>query len=86
MPPNDIRNTAELKGFANANNFSGSFKTSAKSGLNISESMDYLIKIIINRLTKINEEMNPEKSSISIDPGKYALTDSFRAKPKTGCC
>ena len=77
-----MSNTADLKGFANANNFTGSFKASAKTGLNINESMDFLIKNIIKRLTKVNEGMNPDKSSISIDPEKYAFTDSFRVKPK----
>ena len=76
----------ELKGFANSNNFTASFRTSAKTGLNINESMDYLIKNIINRLAKSNESFNPDKNSISIDPDKHLLNDTFRAKPKGGCC
>ena len=48
--------------------------------------MDFLVKNIIDRLTKTHEDMNPDKSSISIDPDKYALNDSYRPKPKTGCC
>jgi len=86
LTESERKNMVELKGFANSNNFTGSFRTSAKTGLNINESMDYLIKNIINRLAKTNEGFNPDKSSISIDPDKYALNDTFRARPKSGCC
>ena len=48
--------------------------------------MDYLIKNVINRLSKENERYNPDANSISIDPDKHILNDTFRAKPKSGCC
>ena len=28
----------------------------------------------------------PDNNSISIDPDKHLINESFRAKPKTGCC
>ena len=86
LPPNERNNISSLKGFANANKFIGSFRTSAKTGLNISESMDYLIKNIIKRLSKMNESNNPDLNSISIDPDKHVLNETFRGKKSGGCC
>ena len=45
----DIEN---LKSFANSYNFIAGFRTSAKTWLNITESMDFLIKNIISWLKK----------------------------------
>ena len=47
--------------------------------------MDYLIKNIISRLSNLNKDF-PDNNSISIDPDKHLINESFRAKPKTGCC
>ena len=48
--------------------------------------MDYLIKNIINRLSKENENNSPDLNSISIDPDKHILNETFRGKQKNGCC
>ena len=81
-----MNNTENLTKFSNDNDFTGCFRTSAKTGLNIAESMDFLIKNIINRLSKANEAMNPDKDSICIDPDKHILNQNIRTKPKSGCC
>lgn len=86
LPPNEMNDIASLKGFASANKFIGSFRTSAKTGLNISESMDFLIKNIIKRLSKLNETNSPDLNSISIDPDKHVLNETFRGKKGGGCC
>ncbi len=86
LPPNERKNDSDLKSFANSNKFTESFRTSAKTGLNINESMDFLIKNIIMRLSKVHGEMNPDVNLISIDPEKHAKNENLRQKPKTGCC
>ena len=48
--------------------------------------MDYLIKNIIKRLSKINESNSPDINSISIDPDKHVLNETFRGKKSGGCC
>ena len=48
--------------------------------------MDFLIKNIIVRLSKINGQMNPDASSVSLDPEKGAINESLRKRPKSGCC
>ena len=82
----EMNNAQDLTKFSNDNNFTGCFRTSAKTGLNIGESMDFLISNIINRLSRANEGMNPDKDSICIDPDKRALDDTIRARPHSGCC
>ena len=81
-----------MEEFANSNEFCGSFKTSAKTGLNISESMEYLIKTIIKRMedmqSKGNEVFTTERKSVALDPEKHnqAANSAKRKKDKDGCC
>ena len=44
----NIVDNSELEEFGASNEFCGSFKTSAKTGLNINESMEYLIKEVFS--------------------------------------
>ena len=46
----EIDNTQELEEFAEYNGFDKCFRTSAKTGLNVNEAMEYLIDNIIKRL------------------------------------
>ena len=50
-----------LNKFAKDNDFCGCFRTSAKTGFNIKESMDFLIKLIIQRMKDI-KELNVEET------------------------
>ena len=43
LDPEEAENMENLKKFAQDNNFNGCFRSSAKTGQNISESMEYLI-------------------------------------------
>ena len=52
-------NIDELKDFASKNGFCGAFRVSAKTGLNVNESMEYLINNIIERMEP--EPKQPEK-------------------------
>ena len=85
LPEKERDNIKNLKSFAKSNNFTAAFRTSAKTGLNITESMDFLIRNIISRLKKIHSDF-PDNNSISIDPDKRLINNSFRGKSKTGCC
>ena len=52
----------KLKEFSETNGFNGYFRTSAKTGQNVSESMEFIIKEIISKLEEMslkgNEGMN----------------------------
>ena len=79
----------ELEEFGNSNGFCGSFRTSAKTGLNINESMEYLIKNIIQRMeamqSKGNEVFTTDRKSVALDPEKHNEVAQKR-KQKDGCC
>ena len=82
----------ELQEFAQNGEFCGCFRTSAKTGVNISESMEFLIKTIIKRMedmqSKGNEVFTTERKSVALDPEKHnqAAIASKRKKDKDGCC
>ena len=75
-------NDLDLESFAYINGFCGCFKTSAKTGENISESMEFLIKNIINRMDhkpqKENEIFTNDKfSKIMKNPISNVLSGKF---------
>ncbi len=88
----DVENDPELQEFAKNNEFCGCFRTSAKTGLNISESMEFLIKTIVKRMedmqNKGNEEVfSTERKSVALDPEKHnQASTAKRKKDKDGCC
>ena len=80
-----------LQDFAQQNEFCGCFRTSAKTGTNIAESMDFLIKTIIKRMedmsSKGNEVFTTERKSVALDPEKHNQTATAqRKKDNGGCC
>ena len=81
-------NCTELDEFAKNNEFCGSFRTSAKTGVNISESMEYLIRNIIQRMEAIqskgNDVFTADRKSVALDPDKHS--DVARKPKKEGCC
>ena len=69
--------------FALKNGFINSFRVSAKSGLNVNESMEYLLKLVIEKLNKLKpnkEEKKINKNIITLD------TKSIVNKDKSRCC
>ena len=56
FPEEEHDNDKELKKFSNDNGFNGYFKASTKTGKNIKESMEFLIKQIIKRLEELNSK------------------------------
>ena len=83
-------NEAELQEFARNNEFCGSFRTSAKEGTNISESMEFLIKTIIKRMedmqSKGNEVFTTDRKSVALDPEKHNQAAVKQRKKDGGCC
>ena len=80
----------ELNDFAKNNDFCGCFRTSAKTGLNISESMEFLIKNIIKRMedmqSKGNEVFTTDRKSVALDPEKHNQAATAKRKKDNGCC
>ena len=66
LPVDEQDKIDELKQFSDENGFNGCFRTSAKTGKNVSESMEFLVKEIIKKLKldpdKHNEELKKRKN------------------------
>ena len=87
LPPGEAENVVSLKGFASANNFIASFRTSAKTGFNIHESISYLIDVILQRLSAVSsKDFSTDRNSVTLDPSKHEDVDNLRTRQKTGCC
>ena len=91
LPEDKQDDVEELKKFSEENGFNGYFKTSAKTGKNIAESMEFLIKEIIKRLEDINskgtDEFNKDRGSLALDPDKHNKeADIKRKNENSGCC
>ena len=91
LPDENQDNTEELNNFSQKNGFIGCFRTSAKTGKNISESMEFLIRDIIKKLEAINskggENYNKDRQSVALDPDKHNKeADAKRKKDGGGCC
>lgn len=91
LPEEEQENDEELKQFSEENGFNGYFRTSAKTGLNITESMEFLIKEVIKKLEEINakgnEELNKDRGSYALDPDKHNKeADEKRKSENKGCC
>lgn len=85
----NVEKDPQLEEFGSSNGFCGSFRTSAKTGLNINESMEYLIKNIIQRMeamqSKEGEVFKTERNVVALDPEKHSEVATKR-KQKDGCC
>lgn len=54
----ELANEDDIRGFCEQNNFKNIFRTSAKTGMGINESMDFLISAIIVRLEEHSKNTN----------------------------
>ena len=83
-----IRNENDIKEFVDKNKFVNFFRSSAKAGININESMEYIISHIIAKqesicIAKGSEVNDNDKKSIVLDPMK----NHYNAKEnKSNCC
>ena len=77
-----------MKEFCEEHSFLRCFKTSAKTGTNIDESMNFLISTIIDKIEKLVESgSNPftnDRQSIVINPIKH--TENSKDINTLGCC
>ncbi len=63
-----IKDDYEVRDFSEKNKFIGVYRTSAKMGINISESMEFLIKTIIERMeSNSNKFLEKDKKSIVLE-------------------
>jgi 50S ribosomal subunit-associated GTPase HflX len=78
-----IKNDTEIRDFADKNKFIGNFRTSAKQGINISESMEFLIKHIIDKLDncKFNKNEKDRKNNIVLEKREHTTKTK-----KDKCC
>jgi hypothetical protein len=74
----------ELKDFARKNKFVGAFRTSAKTGLNIEESINYLLMQIIAKLENSNNMENEAIKDKSFMIQKSKLIS--QPEKRTNCC
>jgi 50S ribosomal subunit-associated GTPase HflX len=89
LPSEEEDNTDELKDFCQQHGFNGGFRTSAKTGKNISESMEFLIKEIIKKLEELSANGNDyknERQSVTLDPDKHNKEADIKRKKDGGCC
>ena len=91
LPESEAKDDTQLKEFAEKNEFCGQFRASAKTGVNINESMEYLIREIIKRMESFasqgNDVFTSDRKSVVLDTKKH--TDSQVAKGKkkdNDCC
>jgi len=85
LPEQEWNNVSELKEFSEKNKFLGFFRTSAKLGIKINESMEFLIRNIIERLSKSSKEvLENDRKSIVIQSKPYS--SNYKEKLKDNCC
>ncbi len=79
----------EMKEFCEKNSFLRSFKTSAKTGTNIDESMNFLISTIIDKMEALakngNNPFEQDRPSIVIVKNKHTDNNNKENNPM-GCC
>ena len=78
-----------VKEFAETNKFCGHFRTSAKMGININESMEFLIKNIIERMEEFCKDgqipVEKDRKSIVLETAKYSTVSELPVH-KSYCC
>ena len=83
-----IKQDEEIKDFVKRNKFVDIFRCSAKEGINVNESMEYIISHMIAKQESIDSSKQNEinindRKSIVLDPMK----NHYNAKEnKNGCC
>ena len=82
----EAADSKKLEEFSKTNGFDGCFRTSAKTNLNIDNTIDKLMSIIVSRLTAVSEkENNMDRKSLLIDPENHSDKDKYRTK-QSSCC
>ena len=88
----EYKEDPNLEKFAKNYEFCGCFRTSAKTGSNVSESMEFLIKNIIKRMEDMKEKDGSEvfssgRQTVSLCSEKEKQVNDCRCKKrKNRCC
>ena len=90
LPEAEQKKDDRLKEFAKKNEFIGAFRASAKAGININESMEFLIREIIKRMEGMASQGKPEvftanRESVVLDTKKHT-DESQKRKKENDCC
>ncbi len=84
----NIDDEEEIKDFCEKNSFLRCFKTSAKTGTNIDESMNFLISTIIDKMESLVQNgSNPfekDRKSMVLQSNKH--TENSKDNNSAGCC
>ena len=82
------KDLTELKKFSDDNGFITCFRTSAKTGSNLNETMSYLIDHILEKIKNISSKdmTTTNRRTLSLEPEKHENNDSIRQQQKSGCC
>ena len=79
----------EMKDFCEKNSFLRCFKTSAKTGTNIDEAMNFLISTIIDKMESLaqngNNPFEQDRKSMVLQTNKHAERDN-KDNNSMGCC
>ena len=87
LAEDEIGNDEHLKSFAEQNEFIGSFRSSAKTGMNINESMEFLIRNVVERMEKMGgDAFTTDRKSVVIDTQTQQNKDAQKKKKKDDCC
>jgi len=88
----DLLNEEEIKDdkssidFAMKNSYLRSFRVSAKSGINVNESMDFLIKYIITKLSLLNPKIEDKRNKNNNIKLNNNNNNNLDKKDKGSCC
>ena len=83
------KDISELSEFSQSNNYSGFYRTSAKTGENVDFIMDSIIAYIINKLEEYTKEGNTiehRKSLFELKSEKTNENKDKEAKNNNDCC
>ena len=83
-------NIESLKEFADKNGYVGCYRASAKTGKNINESMEFLIKSIVERMEGISsgegkEVFTTDRKSVVLEKQNHTSSKS-KNNQKDNCC
>ena len=85
-----VKADSEIKQFVDENKFDNHFRTSAKMGIGINESMDYLIRTILDRLSKVAKEgenpLEKDKNNLVLEASKVKKPNSGEESNNGMCC
>ncbi len=85
-----LKDDPELIDFAQTNEFINCFRTSAKEGININESMSFLIKDIIDKMEKMNQSgknvFSTERQNVVLNQDIHTQSSNVKRKKDGTCC